>query len=90
MKSKVKLNSMYGLFAIKSTHKDREIHVKYITEEDKNKILQCAIDFGYVDTDNVKQLIINQTLITYIVREPYFRVYSNFSVENLRQIIQKF
>ena len=61
MKSKVKLNSIYGVFATKLTHKDREAYVKYITEENKNKILQCAIDFGYVDTDKVKQLIQQQT-----------------------------
>ena len=56
MKSKDKLSSIYGVFATKLTHKDREVYVKYITEEDKNKILQCCVDFGYVDTDNVKQL----------------------------------
>lgn len=64
MKSKDKLNSIYGFFATSmSIHKDCEVHVKYMTEEDKNKILQCAIDFGYVDTDNIKQLTRPQTII---------------------------
>lgn len=63
MKSKDKLSSIYGFFASTPIHKDREVYVKDMTEEDKNKLLQCAIDFGYVDTDNVKQLIQKQTII---------------------------
>ena len=57
MKSKDNLNSIYGLAASRSIHKDHEVYVKYVTEEDKNKILQCAIDFGYVDTDNINKLV---------------------------------
>lgn len=56
MKSKDKLNSTYGLSAPTSIHKDPEVYVKYMTEE-KNKLLQCAIDFGYVDTDNINEQV---------------------------------
>lgn len=55
MKSKDKLNAIYGVSAPMSIHKDGESYVEYLTEQEKNKILQCAIDFGYVDTDNINE-----------------------------------
>ena len=63
MKRKDELNSIYGVASAMSIHKDRGVRVKYMTEKDKNKILQCAIDFGYVDTDNIQRLIKQQTII---------------------------
>ena len=57
MKSKDNLNSIYGLAAPMSIYKDHEVYVKCMTEEDKNKLLQCAIDFGYIDTDNINEQV---------------------------------
>lgn len=31
--------------------------------KDKNKTIQCAIDFGCLDTDTIKRLIRQQTII---------------------------
>ena len=57
MKSKDYLNSIYGLDSPASIHKDCEAYVKHMTEEDKNKILQYAIEFGYVDTDIINEQV---------------------------------
>ena len=37
-------------------YKNGEVYVEFMTEQEKNELLQCVIDFGYVDTDNIKQL----------------------------------
>ena len=57
MKSKDKLNAIYGVSAPMLIHKDGESYVEYPTKQEKNKILQCAIDFGYVDTDNINEQV---------------------------------